>query len=158
MVQRFSTFVVMAAFVTFLGFPQAFAERSPGNLGIGLGSATMTSGISVKQFAGPTAFQLTAGCWQSCDGPAASLDFLYNMPAFVTTEAVLLAWNMGFGGALGFGDGELGAGAAFIAGLEFLFQPLPFDLVLEWRPGLYVLPDIDITLVNFGGHLRFYFF
>ena len=135
---------------------EAQASRYPGNFGIGVGSTTIASGLSLKQFAGPTAFQLTAGCWGSCDGVAASLDFLANMPALASGNVLSLAWNFGAGAALGVGDGELGAAGAFVLGLEVIFAPLPIDLVLEWRPALHILSDVDLDILSFGGHLRFY--
>ncbi|MFU8806856.1 MAG: hypothetical protein ACNA8W_23820 [Bradymonadaceae bacterium] len=140
--------------------PDAHAQRNPGNLGIGLGSATLASGLSVKQFAGPTAFQLTAGCWRShcSNGVAASLDFLINMPALSTSQFLSVAWNFGGGGALGVGEGSLGAAAAFILGLEVNFQAIPIDLVLEWRPALRILDSIGISPFGAGAHLRFYLF
>ncbi|TXD42651.1 hypothetical protein FRC96_03000 [Lujinxingia vulgaris] len=149
-------FAAVVLTFSLLGEQEAWAQRNTG-LGVGIGSATVASGLSLKLPAGPTAFQLTAGCWGGCDGVAASLDLLFNMPAIASADALTLAWNFGGGGALGVGDGGLGVGAAFVAGLEFHFQPVPIDLVLEWRPGLYVVPDVDIHLVNFGGHARWYF-
>jgi hypothetical protein len=154
--------VLFATIVFLLGpmAPEAQAQRNPGSFGIGLGSATLASGLSLKQFAGPTAFQFTVGCWRSsCSNAlAASLDFLVNMPAFSTSEFLSVAWNFGGGGALGIGDSSLGAAAAFVVGLEFNFQALPIDLVLEWRPGIRVVPDVGIGLLNTGAHLRLYLF
>jgi hypothetical protein len=135
---------------------EAEANRYPGNFGIGVGSTTIASGLSLKQFAGPTSFQLAAGCWRSCDGVAASLDFLANMPALASGNVLSLAWNFGAGAAAGVGDGSIGAAGAFVLGLEVIFAPLPIDLVLEWRPAVHVVPDVGIDLVTFGGHLRFY--
>ena len=159
MFRNLSGFLALVALmsVTFFSTP-AFADRTPGRLGIGVGSTTIASGLSLKQNAGPTAFQLTAGCWGGCDGVAASLDFLVPMPAIADANIVTLAWNFGAGVAVGVGGGDLAAAGAFVVGLEVIFQPLPIDLVLEWRPALQVVSDIDLDLVSFGGHLRFYLF
>lgn len=156
-------FLLTLAALLLLALPmasEAHAQRNPGNLGIGVGSATLASGLSFKQFAGPTAFQLTLGCWRDdCSNAlAASLDFLINMPAFSTSEFLAIAWNFGGGGALGFGEDELGAGAAFVLGLEVNFQAIPIDLVLEWRPGIRILESPGISLLSTGAHLRFYLF
>jgi len=132
--------------------------QSAESLGIGVGSTTIASGLSLKQYAGPTAFQLTAGCWGGCDGVAASLDFLVPMPAFANAQVLALAWNFGAGPAVGIGGGEVGIAGSFVLGLEVIFQPLPIDLVLEWRPAVHVLPDLDLEFVAFGGHLRIYLF
>ncbi|RDV37532.1 hypothetical protein DV096_13575 [Bradymonadaceae bacterium TMQ3] len=149
-------FVAVLLTVSLFGQQEAWAQRNTG-FGVGVGSATVASGISLKMPAGPTAFQLTAGCWGGCDGVAAAVDFLIGMPQIASADVVTLAWNFGGGGAVGLGGGSLGVAAAFVAGLEFHFQPLPIELVLEWRPGLYVVPDVDVELVNFGGHARWYF-
>ena len=137
--------------------PEAQAQRHPGSFGIGVGSTTHTSGLSLKQVAGPTALQATVGCWRGCDGLGGSLDLLVNMPSFAAGEPLALAWNFGGGAALGLDSDGLGAMASFILGLELNFRVVPVDLVLEWRPGLQVAPDVDLKLTGFGGHLRFYF-
>lgn len=156
-------FLLALAAVFILALPmasEAHAQRDPGNLGIGVGSATLASGLSFKQFAGPTAFQLTVGCWRDdCSNAlAASLDFLVSMPAFSSSEFLAIAWNFGGGGALGFGENRLGAGAAFVLGLELNFQALPMDAVIEWRPGIRILENPGISLLSTGAHLRFYLF
>ncbi|MFT4978600.1 MAG: hypothetical protein ACI8S6_004510 [Myxococcota bacterium] len=79
------------------------------------------------------------------------------MPDFASTEPVNIAWNLGVGGALSLGDSSIGIGIAGIAGLEFNVNPVPIDVVVEYRPGLYVIPDVGLDLVNFTGHVRWYF-
>ena len=156
MMKRLLCVVVAAALAGMLTVDDAHAQRHPGSLGIGVGSTTLASGLSIKSIAGPSAFQLVAGCWGGCDGVAVSIDALATMPPLVVHEALLLGWNFGFGGALGVGDDRFGAAGAFVAGLEFIMRPLPIDLVLEWRPSVRILPDVDVEPVTFGGHLRFY--
>ncbi len=157
MIKRLLAIFAATLFLASFSLPgDAHAQRNAGSLGIGLGSTTMASGLSVKQFAGPTAIQLTAGCWRSCDGLAMSLDLLFNMPALASADILTLAWNFGAGGAAGAGEDGIGIGAAFVLGLEANFRPLPIDFVLEWRPGIEVIPDPDINLIDFGAHIRFY--
>ncbi len=133
--------------------------RYPGGMGIGVGTATKASGLSLKFPAGPSAFQVTAGCRSSsCSGVAAAFDFLASMPPLVTGEPVQLAWNLGGGVAVGVGDDHLGLAGAFVMGLEVAFQPVPLELVFEWRPNLRVIPDISgPSFSSFGGHFRIYF-
>lgn len=157
MVSRLLALFVSCLLIALIHIPDAQAQqRHPGDLGVGLGSTTIASGVSVKQIAGPTALQLTAGCWRDCDGISASLDFLGSMPPLTTHPFLLVAWNFGFGGALGLADSNIAAAGSFILGLEVIFQELPFDLVLEWRPSVLVVPDVDLDLITFGGHIRFY--
>lgn len=147
---------MMAALVA-LPMADAEAQRYPGELGIGVGSATKASGLSLKFPAGPTAFQLTAGCSGSCDGVAASFDVLASMPTLASHDVMSLAWNFGGGGAVGAGD-EFGIAASFILGLEFHLRPVPIDFVMEWRPNVELIPDVgDFSIDSVGGHLRFYF-
>ena len=152
-----SVFVVALLFVCGPWLAEAEAQRAPGGFGLGVGSTTHTSGVSMKQFAGPTALQATLGCWRGCDGLGGSVDLLVNMPEIAGADVMALAWNFGGGGALGLDSDGLGAMASFILGLELNFRVVPVDLVLEWRPGLQVAPDVDIALLGLGGHLRYYF-
>ena len=155
--RRFLIFFALSSLLlTFAAAPEAQAQRHPGSLGIGVGSATLASGLSLKPVAGPSALQITLGCrGSSCSGVAGAVDVLAPMPNLATTAPFNLAWNVGIGGALGIGDG-LDAAAAFVLGLEFIFQPIPVDLVVEWRPSINVVPDVGFSPVSFGAHLRFY--
>ena len=70
--------------------------------------------------------------------------------------ASLAWWRLA---GVGIGD-NLAVGIAGVAGLEFNFSVipgLPFDLVAEYRPSVFVLPGVDLDLVDFSGHLRIYF-
>ncbi|TXD35663.1 hypothetical protein FRC98_15775 [Lujinxingia vulgaris] len=134
----------------------AHAQRNPGSFGIGVGSTLVSSGLSLKSFGGATSMQFTAGCWRSCDGLAASADLLVNLPALFSSEVLALAWNVGIGGAIGSEDDQFGTAVSLVGGIEFNFQALPIDVVLEWRPGLGVLPNRNLEFVEFGGHVRLY--
>ena len=74
-----------------------------------------------------------------------------------TTEFFSLDWSFGLGAGVGVRDDNTGIAAAGVAGLEFNFTVIPIDLVLEYRPTLAIHPDVDLDLVDFSGHLRFYF-
>ena len=43
-----------------------------------------------------------------------------------------------------------------VAGLEFNFNPVPIDLVIEYRPGIHIIPNVDPDLIGFGAHVRVY--
>lgn len=137
--------------------PDAQAQRHPGSLGVGIGTSTIAAGLSVKRPAGPTALQLTAGCWRDgCSGVAGSVDMLMPRAPLVGGQAAVLAWNFGFGGAIGVADDTFAAAGSFVLGLELIFRDLPFDVVGEWRPTVSVLPGTDFKAAHFGGHIRFY--
>jgi hypothetical protein len=149
--------------------------RSAGTFGIGVGSGTLAYGLSMKYFtASNFAIQGNVGYWRgrwwgrcgrdSCryyrgNSFALSADAIFEQATIAGNSDIELAWNFGVGGGLGLSEYEdaVGAAAAGILGLELLIHVIPIDLVLEWRPNLLVIPDFDPDLVNFTGHLRFYF-
>lgn len=135
------------------------ADEVRGSFGIGLGSSTTAYGLSAKLYLDPAfAIQGVVGIRNESIG--LSVDALYEMPALFRNSALEIAWNVGAGPGVYITDDSLGAAVAFVAGLEFnfLFIPsLPFDLVVEYRPSLSVLPGVDLDLVDFTGHIRVYF-
>jgi hypothetical protein len=148
---------------------RAHAWGSPRNgFGIGIGSGTGATGVSAKVMAGPGAFQGVVGFWgagegfhqySSIDGVALSLDYLFEMPTLVSSQYFNIDWDFGFGGGVGIPTrgGDVGFGAAGIAGLEFNFTRVPLDLALEYRPSVGIVPGFGIQLVGFTAHLRVWF-
>ena len=67
-----------------------------------------------------------------------------------------IAWNVGVGAGAVVGD-VFALRASGVVGLEFLFVPIPIDLVFEWRPSLQIIPNVGADIVNFSGHVRYYF-
>ncbi|MCC6623265.1 MAG: hypothetical protein IT385_18545 [Deltaproteobacteria bacterium] len=167
--------LALALAVTTLGTSTTSAEpiRSPGRFGLGIGSATLSNGLSAKYFMSKQhALQFNLGVfggggaehrWSRFGGLGLGVDYLFEMPDIVRAgEAFDLAWNLGAGVGLGFDDDanddwDTALGVSFILGLEFNFIPIPIDLVIEWRPGLLLVPDTDFDAVDFTAHLRFYF-
>ena len=139
----------------------AFADapiRQAGNFGLGIGGGTYNSGLSLKYYTtGSQALQGVVGFNLRRDWIGLNLDYLFEMPALATGSVVELGWNLGPGVAVGISDYGVGAAVAGVAGLELNFNPIPIDLVLEWRPSLNVVPNVDIDLIGFTGHIRFYF-
>lgn len=147
---------------------QAGAEGRPAGWGIGLGSGTGVGGISLKSQGDP-ALQGVVGCgwhWRGrgrggCRGLAASGDLLIPMPVITDEGTVRLAWNLGGGAAVGLGSRYYGDGITiagqFVAGLEFIFPEIPLDVVLEWRPSLFLVPDGWLDEGHVGFHVRYYF-
>ncbi len=153
-----------------LALPQtAHADniRTPGGIGLGLGSGTVSNGLSGKLFLSDgNALQLVVGTWGgggykdrygNFHGLGLSADYLLEMPAIASGSVVELAWNIGGGVGVGLDDDAFGLAGAFIAGLEFNFVPLPISLVLEYRPTLGVAPGLGFDLIDFTGHLRVHF-
>ena len=156
--------------------PSTHAEpiRSPGRFGLGLGSGTLTNGLSAKYFMSrEDALQFNLGefgghgfrhRWHRFDGVGVGIDYLREMPDIVRAgRAFDLAWNFGGGLGLGFDDhddtdhDDVAFALAFVLGLEFNFIPIPLDIVLEWRPSLLFIPDVDFDAVDFTAHIRVYF-
>lgn len=136
---------------------QEGSKSRPDGFGIGLGQGTLASGLSAKMHRGPVAFQGVAGCWSSlsCHTFGVSVDVLFNMPIFVDADVLQMGWNIGGGGALAIGN-TFAVGGQFVAGLEFIFPSIPIDLVLEWRPRVYVTDRLHLGFLGAGGHLRIY--
>jgi hypothetical protein len=161
--------IFVAAAILVPSRAHAFGAARQG-FGIGIGSGTGATGISGKLMTGPGAFQGVVGFWghgdnpgpgqySSIDGVALSLDYLLEMPSLATTPYFNLDWSFGIGGGVGVATngGTPGVAAAGIAGLEFNFTKVPFDLVIEYRPAIGLLPDVGIGLIGFTAHLRIWF-
>jgi len=156
---------------------QQEAIRTPGRFGLGLGMGTLANGLSAKYFIDRQhALQFHLGefggggpryRWHRFRGLALGADYLFEGPRIVRAgKAFDLAWNIGGGVGLGFGDryygfsetrSRLACAVAFVAGLEFNFIPIPLDIVLEWRPGLLVVPHVRLGVVDFTAQIRVYF-
>ena len=147
---------------------QADLGRPRQGFGIGLGMGTGVSGVSAKLPTGPGAFQGVAGVWGSgggegrythIDGIALSIDYLFEMPTLASSPYFNLDWSFGLGGGVGVSTngGTPGVAAAGIAGLEFNFTRAPFDIVLEYRPSVGILPGPGIELIGFTAHVRIWF-
>lgn len=142
--------------------PSIARAEVPGNFGIGIGGGLGVSGISMKAPFGPVAIQGVIGTYgwndrYDDDRLGVSIDALWEQPSFASGGPVNLAWNIGFGGAVGVGRNDPLVGISGVAGLEFIVQPAPIDIVLEYRPGIILSPGTDVELVNFSGHIRYYF-
>ena len=143
--------------------PAAHAEapvQSAGNLGLGLGAGTHVSGISAKYFMGSDfALQGVVGWWgagREYGGIGVSADLLWEQRPLFQADALDIAWNIGPGVNLAAANNALGLGVGGVLGLEFNIHPFPMDIVLEYRPGISVIPDLQADLIGFGGHIRVY--
>lgn len=134
--------------------------QSNGNLGLGLGAGTHVSGLSGKYFiSSDFAGQLVVGWWglgRGEGGIGLSGDLLWEQRPLLSVDALDLAWNIGPGVNLVSGGGGFGLGVNGVLGLEFDFKPVPVDLVVEYRPGISVLPGVGADLIGFGAHVRVY--
>ncbi|MBK9649242.1 MAG: hypothetical protein IPO67_29530 [Deltaproteobacteria bacterium] len=142
--------------------PSIALAEVPGNFGIGIGGGLGVSGLSMKAPIGPGAIQGVIGTYgwngrYDDDRLGVSIDALWEQPTFASGGPVNLAWNIGFGGAVGVGQNDPLVGISGVAGLEFIVQPAPIDIVLEYRPGIILSPGVYSDLVNFSGHIRYYF-
>lgn len=153
--------------------------RDPGNFGIGIGAGTLASGLSLKYFQGDTAIQGNIGINarnrnRFDDWISLGFDYLFEQPSLTGGGDIELAWNIGPGVSLAFTEDTdfWILGVSGVAGLEFLFNAVPIDFVIEYRPSIYLFDDsyyyydwdyrrgdsnIRLDLVNFGAHLRFFF-
>lgn len=169
--QRAPVYVVM--FLGLVMSPTVLADpepvRQPGNFGLGLGGGTSTAGISMKYFMSSSmAVQGVVGAGYGNSGRGngpgdwdggfgAGADLLFEMPAFHESQDLELAWNAGPGVGLWIMDDWAALAVSGVLGFEFNVSALPIDIVLEYRPRLRVVPDVDFDFVNFSGHIRYIF-
>lgn len=163
---RLALLVVAMAFA---GPSEADAKpiHSSGRFGVGLGSGTLTNGLSLKYFlANAFAVQANVGRaggghagdrFKDNGGIAGSLDLLIENKPLIASKLVNLEWSYGLGGGVASRNDTTALAAAAIAGLELNFNVIPIDLVLEFRPTLLISPEVEFEIVDFSGHLRFYF-
>jgi hypothetical protein len=173
---RKSTLILAATVVAAVGLAPASAAATFGTprqgFGLGIGMGTGASGLSGKFMTGPGAFQGVVGFWGGEDGGdhsgpgrprlggvALSVDYLFEMPTLAKSEYFNLDWCFGLGGGVGVSTsgGAPGVAVAGIAGLEFNFTRVPFDVAIEYRPAVGILPNPWIGLVGFTAHVRVWF-
>ncbi len=153
--------VAMVATMAAFGVSDAQAQvRQGGKFGIGLSGGVGVNGLSLKYFmSDANAVQVTAGLYGLGGGFSVlglTADYLFELPAIAQLGVLDVGWNLGLGANAVVGD-AFRVGVAGVAGLEFLFNPFPIDIVVEYRPTLAVVPQPNLGLVNFSGHARFYF-
>lgn len=148
--------------------PPAARTRTAGSRGLGLGSSTAGAGISGKYFlTDKTSLQGVLSSWGGWGysgyvgyraGLGLNVDYLYEMPVIVEGDAAELAWNIGGGAGVGFFSSATPPwlAAAAVAGLEVAFKPVPIELVLEYRPTLWLSPGPAFGLLGATGHLRYF--
>ncbi len=139
------------------------AALAADTVGIGLGSSTLSSGVSAKWHAkSGSGLQLVVGPWGI--GPsnfgsstlAVNLDGIRDMQQIGNLGPINVGWSLGGGAGVAFGTYPVVA-AAFVAGLNFKLEPVPLELALEYRPRLQLLQSIDVDPLNASGHLRWWF-
>lgn len=155
---RVSLFALTAALFLAPGAAEAATPvRSGGNLGLGVGGGYWHNGLSIKYFAAPShSLQGVVGAYGFNGGLGFTGDYLYEMPALMSDGPLEIGWNIGFGPSLGVGNNDLAVAIHGTLGLEFNIQPVPIDIVLEYKPGIFVLPDVGADLWHFAGHIRIY--
>ena len=152
-----------------LGYPPR-AIKKAGNLGIGVGAGTLATGLSLKYFLSDfTSVQANVGFSRGCFGcgrfggryysesVAASVDFLLERGPIVGDNKLSLDWEIGAGAGVGLSDRNVAIAAAGVIGLQLNIHALPIDVVLEFRPGVVLVPEFYLNLVDFTGHVRYYF-
>lgn len=163
----------MRCLIWMLLFPATAVAGSPiqqgSNFGIGVGGGTNTSGLSAKYFIGSDfSLQAIVGPWNPLDldlldggnhttNGQFGFEFatLLESQPFVNGSAVDLAFNYGLGvSVVPSGGPELSL--IPIGGFEINVEAVPIDLVLEYRPPIWVYPDFKYDFVGFGAHLRVY--
>ncbi len=161
---------------------QAFADapiRQAGNFGIGVGGGNRVLGLSMKYFQSQSnAFQFVVGFRDGdrwCDDDywdgrrrcrdrywggdyiGLNADYLFELGEFVQTDVINIGPSVGAGVGLGIWDDGVDLSINGVGGLEFMLNPVPIDFVVEWRPTIHVVPGVDLNLVEFTGHVRYYF-
>ncbi|MEM1348981.1 MAG: hypothetical protein AAGI01_10520 [Myxococcota bacterium] len=124
--------------------------------GIGLGATGDTQGLSLRRNQGVTSAQLVVGRWVGPAQLGVAVDGLYHFSPIVSGSLADLALYAGLGVGVGVID-DFGFNASGAIGLELNLVPLPLNFALSWRPTLSIVPDTNLALQRFGGHVRFFF-
>jgi hypothetical protein len=153
----------------------ANSVRRAGNSGLGLTGGSFVSGLSVKYFlSDDMAIQGALGGGWRFGGVGLSGALLWEMPTLVEEDDFDLAWNVGPGAAFwtyGYDGYPYDYGLNYVAltavlGLELDLNDVPLDVVLEWRPGIYIVSvgsgvyadsGAGLYLGAVGGSVRYYF-
>lgn len=181
--KRWLAGLLFFAVVLFCGAQSAFAAKpikQAGNFGIGLGVGTTATPISMKYFLDSSlSIQGNVGWWRGwgwggcgrfrgrdrdfyCggyyrDALGLGADVLFEGGPLAGNESVTLDWEIGGGAGIGLADYGFGLAVAFVTGLQLNIHALPIDVVLEYRPSLYLVPGLAFNFVDFTGHVRYYF-
>ena len=147
------------------GAGAAWASQPEGALGVGVGGSPGVSGLSAKLYLRRTAVQVMAGRWQlfgdeveGGPGLGLSADYLLEMPKLGYTRSLEFSWSVGLGGtAASRTEADPYISATAVLGGELDFRSLPFDVVLEYRPRVAILPNLWADLFNYSAHIRYYF-
>lgn len=179
-----STLLVFGILSLF-GTQSAFAGgpiKQAGNFGLGLGVGTTAAPISLKYYlSSALSIQGNAGWWRGwwggygcghvhdryrdyyCGGGyyrnalGLGADLLFEGGPLVGNSDLSLDWEIGGGVGIGIGDVGFGMGVAFVTGLELDIHAIPLDFVIEYRPAIFILPGFALNVIDFTGHVRYYF-
>ncbi len=154
--------------------------KQGGNFGIGFGVGTTAAPISLKYFLDSTMsiqgnigwyqgafygcgryrrdrYRGAYGCGYYRDALGISADFLLEGGPLVGNSDVSLDWEIGGGAGIGLGNVDFALAAAFVAGLQLNIHAVPIDLVVEYRPRIFLVPFVGFDWLGFTGHIRYYF-
>lgn len=108
------------------------------DFGIGLSLGSQVEGISIKLHDTTVGYQIVIGGYGGFGNFGevwgARADWLAEIPAFVQTDVLDLAVNLGLGGFGGWIDPQFEGGVEGVVGFEALLVPVPIDVVVEWTP------------------------
>lgn len=156
--------------------------RQAGNFGLGLGAGTLGTGLSLKYFLqDDLSIQGNAGvyyygfyyrgrdecydrrgytyCRNVGEALALSADLLAEKGPLLDANELSIDWAIGGGLGLGIWEYQplFDVAAAFVLGLEFNIHAVPIDVVIEYRPKLLLIPTAAFDVIDFTGHIRYYF-
>lgn len=176
--------LVVFCFLFVGGTQSASADpvKQAGHFGLGLGVGTTAAPVSMKYFmSSELSIQANAGWWRSwwggygcrnvrdrdrdlyCGGGyyrnafGIGADLLFEGGRLAGNDDVNLSWEIGGGIGLGVGRNQLGLAGAFVTGLQVNIDAIPLDIVLEYRPSVFFVPGFALNLIDFTGHIRYYF-
>lgn len=178
-----STLVVLCALAAFGTQPASAAQpiKQAGNFGLGLGVGTTAAPVSMKYFlSSDLSIQANAGWWRGwwggygcrnvddryrdyhCGGYyrnalGLGADLLFEGGRLAGNDDFSLSWEIGGGVGLGLGNVGFGLAAAFVTGLQANIDMIPLDVVIEYRPAIFLVPGFALNLIDFTGHVRYYF-
>jgi hypothetical protein len=123
-----------------------------GGLRLSTAAPTLNNAISIKYFTADN----TAVEGIISFGTRFGVGILYEMHQPINATGGL-TWFYGGGGYVGIGNKKAYVGPTGVLGMDYKFENIPFNLSLDWKPELDIVPNINFVPDAFALSARFTF-
>lgn len=147
------TKVFAGLLVIFISF-NASAQEYTTAVGIRLGpnTAAISPGFTIKHFLNESS--AVEGIVGVSNGLGLCALYEWHHPIESVEH---LQWFVGAGGYAAFRSSESFIGAAGIVGLDYMFENIPLNITLDWKPELNIITKVGFEASTVGISARFVF-